>query len=99
MNELRIDSVGRCRVSPSDRGSCFVVVPDVTKDFSAEIVHGGENAPGDNLPLDLGEPDLDLVQGRRIGGCKIDADLGILGQETSFAHRKWSGSSRAPLFD
>jgi hypothetical protein len=77
-----MDSVGRCRVSPSDRGSGYVIVSNVTKDFSAEIVvHGGEDAPGNNLPLDLGEPDLDLVQPRRIGGCKMDADLGMQGQE------------------
>jgi hypothetical protein len=55
MNELRIASFCRRRVGPFYRGSCFVVVPDVTKDFSAEILDGGEHASGDELPLDLGE--------------------------------------------
>jgi hypothetical protein len=36
--------------------------------------------PGDNLPLDLGEPDFDLVQPGRKGGCKMNADVGT-GQE------------------
>ena len=71
MNELRIDSLGRRRVSPFDRSGSLVVVPDVTKDFSAEIVDGGKDASGDNLPLDLGEPDFDLVKPRRIGGGKV----------------------------
>ena len=81
MNELRIDSFGRRRVSPFDGSSGLVVVPDVTKDFSSEIVEGGEDAAGDDLPLDLGEPDFHLVKPRRIGGCKMEADLGMTGQE------------------
>jgi hypothetical protein len=61
MNELRIDSFCRRRVSPFDGSRRLVVVPDVTKDFSAEIVDGGKDASGDNLPLDLGEPDFDWL--------------------------------------
>jgi len=81
MNELRIDSLGGRRVSPFDRSGSLVVVPDVTKDFSAEIVDGGKDASSDDLPLDLGEPDFDLVKPRRIGGCKRNADLGMMGQK------------------
>jgi hypothetical protein len=81
MNELRIDSFGRRRVSPFDGSSRLVVVPDVTKDFSAEIVDGGEDASGNELPLDFGEPDFDLVKPRRIGGGKMNADVGMTGQE------------------
>ena len=81
MNELRIDSFGRRRVSPFDGSSRLVVVPDVTEDFSAEIVEGGEDASGNDLPLDFGEPDFDLVKPRRIGGCKMNADLGMMGQK------------------
>jgi hypothetical protein len=92
MNELRIDSFCRRRVSPFDGSSSLVVVPNVTKDFSSEIVDGGKDASGDNLPLDLGEPDFDLVKPRRIGGCKMHADLGMMGQkvldELSFMGRE-----------
>jgi hypothetical protein len=35
-----------------------------------------KNTPGNDLPLDLGEPNLDLVQPRRIGGGKVNVDLG-----------------------
>jgi hypothetical protein len=45
------------------------------------IQHGGKNTPGNDLPLDLGEPDLDLVQPRRIGGGKVNVDLGITRRE------------------
>jgi hypothetical protein len=81
MNELRIDSFCRRRVRPVDGSSRFVVVPDVTKDLSAEIVDGGKDASGDNLPLDLGEPDFNLVEPRRVGGCEMNAHLGMMGQE------------------
>jgi hypothetical protein len=82
MNELRIDSFGRRRVSPFNGSSGLVVVPDVTQDFSSKIGDGGKNAAGDDLSLNLGEPDLDLVKPGRIGGCKMDADLGMTGQES-----------------
>jgi hypothetical protein len=81
MNELRIDSLCRRRVSPLDGRSSLVVVADVAKDFSSEIVDGGKDASGDNLPLDLGEPDFDLVKPRRIGGGKMNANLGMTGQK------------------
>ena len=81
MNELRIDSFGGRGISPFDGSSGLVVVPDVTKDFSSEIVDGAKNAAGDDLSLHLGEPDFDLVKPRRIGGCKMDADVGMTGQE------------------
>ena len=81
MNELCSDSFCRRRVSPFDGSSSLVVVPDVTKDFSSEIVDGGKDASGDNLPLNLGEPDFDLVKPRRVGGCKMHADLGMMGQK------------------
>ena len=56
-------------------------MPDVTKDFSSEIVDGGKDASGNDLPLDLGKPDFDLVKPRRIGGGKMNADLGMMGQK------------------
>jgi hypothetical protein len=81
MNELRIDPFGRRRVSPFDRSGGLVVVPDVTKDFSSEIVDGGKDASSNDLPLDFGEPDFDLVKPGRIGRCKVNAHLRVIGQK------------------
>jgi hypothetical protein len=36
-------------------------VPDVTKDFSSEIVNGGKDASRDDPSSDFGEPDFDLI--------------------------------------
>jgi hypothetical protein len=76
-----MDSFCRRRVGPFNGRGCLVVMPDVTKDFSAEILHGGKDASGDNLPLDFGEPDLDLVKPRRVGGGKMNADVAMTGQK------------------
>ena len=81
MNKLHIYSFGRRRISPFDRSGGFVVVPDVTKDFSSEISDGGKDASGDDMPLNFGEPDFDLVKPGRVGGCKMNADLGMIGQK------------------
>jgi hypothetical protein len=81
MNELHIDSFCRRRVSPFDRSGGLIVVTDVAKDFSPEIVEGGKDASGDDLPLDLGEPDFDLIKPGRIGGRKMNAELRMLGQK------------------
>ena len=56
-------------------------MPDVTKDFSSEIIDGGKDASSNDLPLDFGEPDFDLVKPGRVSGCKMNADLGMIGQK------------------
>ena len=81
MNELHVYSFGRRRVSPFDRSGGLVVVADVAKDFSSEIVDGGKDASCDDLPLDFGEPDFDLVKPGRVSGGKMKVDLGMLGQK------------------
>jgi hypothetical protein len=81
MNELHVYSSGRRRVSPFDRSGGLVVVTDVARDFSSEIAEGGKDASGDDLPLDFGEPDFDLVKPGRVSGCKMKVDFGMLGQK------------------
>ena len=78
--------------------SGLVVVPDATKEFSAKISDGGKNAAGDDLSLNFGEPDFDLVKPGRIVRYKMDADLGMTGQEgvdeLGFMSREIVGSGR-----
>jgi hypothetical protein len=77
MTELHVYWFGRRGLSPFDGGSSLVVVADVTKDFSGEIVDGRKDASSEDLPLNFGEPDFDLVKRGRIGGCKMNAHLRI----------------------
>src|SRR4029077_17921706 len=81
MNELHIYSFCRRRVSPFDRSGGLVLVGDVAKNFSSEILEGGKDTSGDDLPLDFGEPDFDLVKPGRVSGGKMKVDFGMLGQK------------------
>ena len=56
---------------------------DVTKDFSSEIGDGGKDASTDDMPLNFGEPDFDLVKPGRVGGCKMNAELRMIGQKVA----------------
>ena len=55
-----------------------VVGADVAHEISREIFNGGEDSSGDNLPLDLGEPDLDLVEPGRIGRSVMELHVGMV---------------------
>ncbi len=44
----------------------LVVVPDVLHEFSAQVGQRCEHAAGNDVTLDLGEPELDLVEPRRV---------------------------------
>jgi hypothetical protein len=49
----------------------FVVVSDVTKNFSSVIVNGGKDNSGHKLSLDFGEPGFGLVKPRGSEGVKF----------------------------
>ena len=57
-----MDPVRRIGVSPLDGLGALVVELYVAHQLSSEILDGGEYSASDDVPLDLGEPDLDLVQ-------------------------------------
>jgi hypothetical protein len=80
------------RVFPLDGASVGGVGVDVAPEFASQIRDRGENAAGDDLAFDLGEPDLDLVEPKRIrrGEVKLYArmllkkvanQLGFVGRE------------------
>jgi L-aminopeptidase/D-esterase-like protein len=49
------------RVFPLDRASVGRVGVDVTTELASQVRDRGENAAGDDLAYDLGEPDLDWL--------------------------------------
>ena len=54
-------------VSPLEGESCFVVMADIAHDLSVEVGLGFEDAACNEVSLDLGEPDLDLIEPGGIG--------------------------------
>src|SRR5688500_13501547 len=51
--------------------------PDVAHDLATEIGGRGEDAAADEVALDLGEPDLDLVEPGAVGRRVVDLDGGM----------------------
>ena len=56
------DAAGGVRVFPLDRPSVGGVCIDVASEFTSQVGNRGEDAAGDDLAFDLGEPNLDLVE-------------------------------------
>src|SRR5467141_1785480 len=59
----------------------FVVLTDVSQELSFQIRDGSEYASRDDVALDLAEPQLDLIQPRRVGRSEVQVNLGMHRQE------------------
>ena len=68
MKQLRCDSIGWVRISPSKRSGSLIVGFDVAHEFATQVGHGCEEAAGDDVALDLGEPVFELVEPGTISG-------------------------------
>ena len=64
-------------IFPAERPGRFGIQPDIAKDFATQVCNRGEDAAIDDFALQFGEPDFDLVQPGRIGGCKVQAHVGV----------------------
>ncbi len=73
--------MGRIAIGPFERPGGFVVMTNVTHDFSGEIVLGGEDASGDQITLDFGKPDFDLIEPGGVGGRVMQGEVGISSKE------------------
>jgi len=59
----------------------FVVLTDVSQELFVQIRNGSEYASGDDVALDLAEPQLNLIQPRRVGRSEVQVNLGMHRQE------------------
>src|SRR5258708_6489299 len=59
----------------------FVVLTDVSQELSFQIRDGSEYASRDDVALDLAEPQLDLIQPRRVGRSEVQMNFGMHRQE------------------
>jgi len=55
-----------------------IVETDVAHDLSFEIVSRREDAASNDVVLDLGEPDFDLVEPRRVSGREVKMEVGVV---------------------
>ena len=79
--QIRSDTTGRGAVDPLHRLRQIVVLADIAHEFPLQIGHRGEHAAGDDIALDLGEPELDLVEPGRIGRGVMQMHVRMSGQE------------------
>src|SRR6516165_6096456 len=59
---------------PRTRFGSLDVLADVPHELSAQIGDGGEDATGDDVVLDLGEPQFDLVEPGRVSRREVQPD-------------------------
>ncbi len=50
---------------------------DVAHDLAGEIGHGGEDAPGDHVALNLRKPQFDLVEPGRVSRRVVEVDPAV----------------------
>jgi hypothetical protein len=63
--------------SPTEGCGGFVVLLDVTDQLSGQVGCRSEDSPSDDIALDFGKPDLDLIEPTGIGGGVMDPYLWI----------------------
>ena len=64
-------------VDPTDWGGGFIVVTNVTHQLAREILYRSEDTSGNNVTLNLGEPNFDLVKPTGVGRVIVDPDRGV----------------------
>jgi hypothetical protein len=59
-------------ISPAEGSSGFVILADVADQLGGEIRDGSKDSPRDDISLDFGKPDFDLIEPARIGRSVMD---------------------------
>src|ERR1700721_3475237 len=56
-------------------------MPDVAQELSPQVRDGSEYPSGDDVAVDLAEPQLDLIQPGRVGRSEVQVNFGMHRQE------------------
>jgi len=75
------DAARWVRIFPLNRPGTGRIGINIATQLASQIGHRGEDAAGDDLSLDSGEPQFDLIQPRGICGREVEAHMGILFQK------------------
>ena len=68
----------RIAIAPANRFRRLVVVPDVATNLAREVSDRGEDAPGEQIALDLRKPELDLIEPGRIGRREMQMHVRVV---------------------
>ena len=67
-------------IFPVEGGCGFVVLLDVANELSGQVSGGSEDSPSNDIALNFGKPDFDLIEPARIGRSVMDPN-GWMGVE------------------
>jgi hypothetical protein len=70
-------------IGPFERLGAFVVGFDRARDFAGEVACGSEDATGDQIALNFGEPDFDLIEPGRVSRGEMEVNVRMKGEELS----------------
>ena len=79
----------RIAVSPTDRFGILVVARDVAPDFARQVGQRRKDPPGEQVPLDFGEPEFHLIQPGRVGRREMQVHVGMRDQKVRTACVLW----------
>src|SRR5687767_7559520 len=77
----------RVSIAPTDRFRRLVVMTDIPSDLAREIRDRGEDAAGEQVALDFGEPEFHLIQPRRIRRREVQPHVRVRDQERAYGLR------------
>ena len=63
--------MGWVAVGPLERFGALVVGAGVTHDFAGQVIDSGKDSSGDEVTLDLGKPELHLIEPGRISRSEM----------------------------
>src|ERR1700754_2340772 len=75
------DATVSISVSPFKGLGALVVDFDIAGDLAGEIGFGSKDAAGDQIALNFGEPDFDLIEPGRVGWRVVELKVGMGGEE------------------
>ena len=82
VNDL-FNSVTYIAIGPFEWTCGFIVVTNVLHDLACKVCFGGEDASGNKVSLNFGEPDFDLIEPGARGRSVVHSHVAVLGQEGS----------------
>ena len=71
---IRFNTVVDILISPAEGCGGFVVLLDVTDQLSREVGFGSEDSSSNDLALNFGKPDFDLIEPTRVGWSVVDSN-------------------------
>ncbi len=72
-----MNPVRRIAIRPLNRLAGFVVQPDVLHQLATQIGRRGEDAARDDVALNFGEPEFDLIQPGTVGRGEMQCDARV----------------------